>query len=229
LQYLGGKSRIAKDISNIINQYSKDKLFISLFCGTCSIESLVNAKQKVCNDSQEYLIELWNQLKNGLDLPETITEGDYQYYKNNKNENKALTAFVGFGCSFGGKWFGGYARQTKGLNYAKTAKNSLLRKLKGLQNTEFICSDYKNVKIPNGSIIYCDPPYENTTRYSNSNNFDHEEFWNYMRKLSKNNTVFISEINAPSDFKIIWQKDFTRNLDANVVFTSTEKLYQHNI
>ena len=48
--------------------------------------------------------------------------------------------------------------------------------------------------------MYCDPPYANTTRYSNSNIFNHREFWDYMRLLSQNNLVFISEINAPEDF-----------------------------
>jgi DNA adenine methylase len=226
MQYLGGKSRIAKDISAIINQYSKDKDFYSLFCGTCSVESLVVSKNKTCNDSQEYLIELWKYIQAGNILPDEITEDQYRFYKSNKDMHKAISAFVGFGCSFGGKWWGGYARQTKGLNYAKTAKNSLLKKYRGLQNANFLCQDYRNVKIENNSVIYCDPPYENTTKYSNSKEFNHQEFWEYMRTLGKDNIVFISEINAPEDFEIVWQKEFTRNLEATNVFTSVEKLFK---
>ena len=29
------------------------------------------------------------------------------------DENPALTGFVGFGCSFGGKWWGGYAKDKR--------------------------------------------------------------------------------------------------------------------
>lgn len=228
MQYLGGKSRIAKQISEIINKnLKKDSRFVSLFCGACSIESLVKAENKILNDSHEYLIEMFKAIQNGWYIPELITEEKYCYVKNNKDENKPLTSFVGFGCTFGGKWFGGYARQKLGLNYAKTAKNSLLKKFKGLNTSLFLCEDYRNVEIFSDDIVYCDPPYEGTIKYSNSKDFDHEEFWNYMRKISKFSKVFISELNAPDDFKIVWRKDFIRNLDARVVFTSTEKLFIH--
>jgi len=55
---MGGKSRISNDISKIINTYSKDKNFVSLFCGTCAIESKIIAKTKTCNDGHEYLVAL---------------------------------------------------------------------------------------------------------------------------------------------------------------------------
>ena len=58
MNYLGGKSRIAKYIATIINKYSKDKPFVSLFCGACSVESKVIAKEYFLNDSHPYLIEL---------------------------------------------------------------------------------------------------------------------------------------------------------------------------
>lgn len=41
MRYLGGKSRIAKPISNIINNnLTDDTPFVSLFCGSCIIENL---------------------------------------------------------------------------------------------------------------------------------------------------------------------------------------------
>jgi hypothetical protein len=33
---------------------------------------------------------------------------------------------------------------------------------------------------------------------------DYEHFWNWARKLSKNNYVFVSEQSAPDDFESIW-------------------------
>lgn len=131
MQYLGGKSRISKDISNIINTYSKDKNFISLFCGACAVESKVIAKTKTCNDKQEYLIELLKAVQNGWEIPNEVSKEEYEWVKNNKDINKPLTGFVGFACAFGGKWFGGYAKNNSGTNYAKQSKNSLLKKMGG--------------------------------------------------------------------------------------------------
>jgi len=227
LQYLGGKSRISNQISEILNKYTKDRTFYSLFCGSSSIESKIIAKEVVLNDFHPYLIEMFLDLQKGRDFPENVSEEEYKRVKENKDLDKGLSSFIGFGCSFGGKWWGGYARQTKGLNYAKTCKNSLAKKMKTLSGAKFNNLDYREVEIKNDSVIYCDPPYKGTTGYSNSSDFSHDDFWEYMRKLSENNMVFISEINAPEDFVPIWTKDFTRNLDAKVVFTSTEKLFIH--
>lgn len=228
MQYLGGKSRIAKDISAIINKNigGRDR-FISLFCGTCSVESLVSSEVKILNDSHKYLIACLQEFQKGRRFPDNVSQEEYRYIKNNLDEDIALSGFVGFGCSFGGKWWGGYARQSKGLNYAKTANNSLSKKLARLENAKFTNMDYREVEVNENSLVYCDPPYMNTTSYSNSKDFDHFSFWQYARKMSENNLVFVSEISSPKDFIAVWEKDFTRNLDANVVFKSSEKLFVH--
>ena len=45
MRYQGGKSRIAKQIASVItnvcSQLESNLTFVSLFCGTCSIESKV--------------------------------------------------------------------------------------------------------------------------------------------------------------------------------------------
>lgn len=234
MQYLGGKSRIAKPISEIINKYAKNRRFVSLFCGSCAVESKVETDDKTLNDSHPYLMAMWNSLNNGWEIPDSISKEQYEYVKNHKDEDKALTGFVGFACSFGGKWFGGYAhlKNYADKNYAKYSKNSLIRKMKTLQGSRFLCLDYKDVFIPKGSVVYCDPPYKNTTKYSNSNNFNHDEFWNYMRFISRNSVVFISEYSAPEDFREIWSKPQTTKLDARVkenIFVSVDKLFSMNI
>lgn len=226
MQYLGGKSRIAKQISEILNN-NKEETFISLFCGGCSIESLIDSKNKILNDFHPYVIACFKAVQEGRVFPDIVDEDEYKRVKSNIDEDPALSGFIGFGCSFGGKWWGGYARQTKGLNYALTAKRSINKKMLGLKYATFLNRDYRSVEIPDGSLIYCDPPYKGTTDYSNSKAFCHDEFWNYIRELSKNNKVFVSEISAPDDFVSVWQKNFTRNLDARVVFNSVEKLFVH--
>ena len=102
-----------------------------------------------------------------------------------------------------------------------------MKDLKGLKTAQFTCLDYREVKIPDGSIVYCDPPYAKTTSYT-TGGFNSEEFWDYMRKISKKNIVLISEQNAPKDFECIWEKPFTRTLDVNKEnqFKVTEKVFK---
>ncbi len=215
MQYMGGKSRISKEIVSILNiNLGVQRPFVSLFCGSCAIEAKVNAKVKILNDKHPYLIAIWQALQNGWKPPEIITKDEYYYIKEHKDENPALTGFVGFGCSFGGKWFGGLASNKKGDNYCARAERSLMKDLPNLMDATFTCLDYRDVEIPDDAVVLCDPPYINTTGYS-LGQFDHKAFWDYMRKLSKTNSVFICEQEVPDDFECIWSKEQTRTLDYN--------------
>lgn len=156
-----------------------------------------------------------------------IDGGQYYNSRSHPDENPTLTGFVGFGCSFGGKWFGGYAHDKRGDDYCGQAKCGVMRDLTGLKNATFICGDYRDVAIPKHSVVYADPPYEKSTKYS-TGDFDHTAFWDYMRQLAKQgHKVFISEEHAPDDFMCIWHKEKIRTLkkDDNVNMVRTEKLW----
>lgn len=130
IQYSSGKTRFSRYIADEIfkrenksseqdckrdrrerERESKGTL-VSLFCGGLSVETKLQShfSKIICNDKQEYLISLYKAVQNGWLPPEELTEEEYKYIKNHKDENKALTGFVGFGCSFGGKWFGAVKR-----------------------------------------------------------------------------------------------------------------------
>lgn len=73
------------------------------------------------------------------------------------------------------------------------------------------------------SIIYCAPPYNGTTKYKD--NFDSDAFWQWCRdKAKEGHTVYVSEYNAPEDFKCIWEKQINSNLGGTSK-TATEKLF----
>jgi site-specific DNA-adenine methylase len=74
-----------------------------------------------------------------------------------------------------------------------------LERMERLERLEIYSKDYKEIEIPSGAVVYADPPYKGTATYSEGN-FNHDEFWEYCRKLSKTNHVYISEYHAPSDF-----------------------------
>ena len=229
MQYMGGKSRISKQIAEILNSaIDKNTPFVSLFCGSCAIESKVQADVKILNDKHPYLIAMWQALQNGWMPPDVVTKAEYYRVKANMDENPALTGFVGFGCSFGGKWWGGYAKDKRGDDYCGQAKRGLLKDLVGIQSATFTCLDYHDVEIPDGAVVYCDPPYANTTGYT-VGQFDTNEFWNYMRQLSKRCDVYISEESAPDDFECIWSKEKVRTLEKsdNVGRVKVEKLFKY--
>ena len=229
MRYMGGKSRISKQIAEILNSaIDKDTPFVSLFCGSCAIESKVQADVKILNDKHPYLIAMWQALQNGWMPPDVVTKEEYYRVKDNMDENPALTGFVGFGCSFGGKWWGGYAKDKRGDDYCGQAKRGLLKDVLGVQSATFTCLDYKDVEIPDGAIVYADPPYANTTGYT-VGQFDTNEFWNYMRQLSKRCDVYISEEYAPDDFECIWSKEKVRTLEKNdnVGRVKVEKLFKY--
>ena len=154
--------------------------------------------------------------------PSNVSEDLYQECKEGKHPPH-LTAFVGFGCSYGGIYFGGYARQKLFPNYALGVKNSLERKLKTLQDVEFCCSDYRDLVFEN-CLVYCDPPYKGTRQYS-TGYFDSEEFWRVVRKWSQSNTVIISEYSAPNDFKELWRRDTIGRMSSG---KKVEKLFMYN-
>ena len=129
MQYFGGKTKVSKQIVDFLESVRKpNQKYIEPFVGGGIICAKMSG-DRTASDFNEYLIEMYKAVQNGCELPEEITEEQYEYTKNHKNADKALTGFVGFGCSFAGKFFGGYARQ-KGYNFAAGSKRSLLKKMR---------------------------------------------------------------------------------------------------
>ena len=202
MQYFGGKQRISKQIVEVLNEYRKgNQPLVEPFVGGCNIISKMSG-ERYCYDINEYLIEMYKAVQNGWTPPAIITEEEYDYIRNNKDKDKPLTGFVGIGCSYSGKWFGGYARNKTGRNYCLNAHNSILKQLNEIRDIKFDCKDYKDLEFDD-CLIYCDPPYKDTTKYPIIGEFNTEEFWNVMRNWSKNNIVIISEYEAPYDFECI--------------------------
>lgn len=128
MQYMGSKRRIATHILPIIlKDRQEGQWFVEPFSGGCNITDKVEGK-RIANDKNEYVISLFKAVQNGWTPPENISEEFYKEIKENKDKYcKSLVGFVGFGCSFGGKWFGGYARNNKNDNYTKISRISIFR------------------------------------------------------------------------------------------------------
>ena len=228
MQYFGGKAKIAKYIVPYLEGVRKEnQIFVEPFVGGANIVSQMSGKRKAY-DFNEYLIEMYKGVQNGYELPDSLTEEEYKYIREHKDEDKVLTGFVGFGCSFAGKWFGGYARNKQNHNYCKASKNSLMKKMSTMIDVEFDWRDYKSLFLK-GCLIYCDPPYANTTKYTGAPDFDSEEFWNIMRAWAKDNDVYISEYEAPDDFVSVLEIPTKTNIrdKSDNVCCRVEKLFKY--
>lgn len=225
MQYMGSKNRISKYLLPVILKDRKsNQWYVEPFVGGCNMIDKVGGK-RIGNDNNYYLIELWKSLQRGFLPPSIINKETYIAIKNNKeNYPPELVAFVGFLCSFGGKWFGGYAQNKNGDNYAERGARCLLKQIKNLVGVKFLNKNYLDLKLKSKCIIYCDPPYANTTKYKDG--FNHEEFWNWVRKMKEfGHSVFVSEYNAPDDFECIKEIEHKTILDKNSQYKRIEKLF----
>lgn len=66
----------------------------------------------------------------------------------------------------------------------------------------------------------------NTTQYSIFRNFDYDTFWKTMRKWSKTNIVYISELQAPDDFECVWEKEMSRSIKVTDKSRAVERLFK---
>ena len=201
MKYVGGKHKIGKKISELLKLVClpEDTIYLEPFCGSLGVfKYMTDYKKCYASDIHPDLILLWKKVRNKkLNMPLKNSKIFCNKLSVTKSPN-ALKALVGFGCSFGGEFFSGYSQKyagSSGRNFYNEVKNSIRRIAPYIQqkHINFYCKSYNKWK-PKNMLIYCDPPYKNTTGYKiNKKEFNHDIFWNIIREWSKNNFVFVSE------------------------------------
>lgn len=243
MKYMGSKNRLAKELVPIIQKYIDDnniENYLEPFVGGANIIDKIKCKNKYGSDNNKYLIELLKRVQSKEPLYEEVTKELYSKARNEFNNNK-IESFedwqignIGFLASFNGRFFdGGYAKsgyeKTKNgkrfRNYYEESKRNILNQSKNLYGIVFKNCDFRDIKEVSNFVIYCDPPYKNTKKYKNAENFNYFEFWNIIRKWSKQNIVLVSELEAPNDFKCIWEQEVNRSIKPNDKKKVTEKLF----
>lgn len=231
---MGSKKMIAKEILSImIKDDIGDRYFIDCFTGGGNLIQHVKCKNKIASDINKYVIAFLDKIKSDTSwLPKNNTEftkEDYIKVKNNKdNYPDWLVAIAGYSYSFGGKWFGGYAKNNTNTEYIQIAYRHTLKQASLIKDVTFVVSSYDDLIIPPNSIIYCDPPYKNTTKYNqNDKEFDYDKFYDWCRTQKLNgHEIYVSEYEMPSDFKCVWQKEIKKCLNAKLnIKVATEKLF----
>lgn len=242
MRYVGSKNKLSKDLAPIIQSYITDETvgYLEPFVGGANMIDKIKCKKKIGCDIHKQLIALLNFAKDNPDqLPDRILEDEYKQVQQNKEKFPDwYQGLVGFCASFGAKYFGGYARDSRDDNSGKWsagAINNLKKQVPLLQDTEFWNTKFQDLPLDKirGYVIYCDIPYRGTTKYK-TNEFPYDEFYSWVKVASTYNTVLISEYDMPEDFTCIYSKEVKTLLDSNKssgddTSTRIERLYTYKI
>ena len=239
MKYVGSKNKLAKELVPIIQSYITEdtKGYLEICVGGANMIDKIKCKKRIGIDIHEYLIELLKHARDNIeDFPLHITEEEYQKVRKNKeNYPKWYVGLVGFCATFSAKWFGGYARGNKSDGTPRDLPNEAIRNIikqaPSLKGIKFKCCSFLDLpkdKIK-GYVIYCDPPYRGTLKYA-VEEFPYDEYYQWVREMSKDNIVLCSEYNMPDDFTCIWSKVHKTQIDSKLVADSEnniriEKLY----
>lgn len=219
MKYMGSKARFSDEIKKIVLKFRKPhQWYVEPFAGGMNLICEVPGK-RIAIDINTPLIQMWKELVHGW-IPEKVSKEEYYNVKANQDIYPPyFVGWVGFNCSYSGKEFGGFAGETKTKigtirDYQSEAIKNVAKQVEKLKGVLFENKPYYDLELPPNSIVYCDPPYEGTTKYSTD--FNHNLFWEWARNISKQgHSVFVSEYNAPGDFICVWEKSTKSSLSAN--------------
>ena len=135
MKYLGGKHLNGKKIAEILKIFAGPDTFdtyIEPFCGSLGVfKHMTDYKKSIASDIQSDLIHLWSDIQNDkFEYPKTVTENEWNKAKS--MESCALKAFIGFGCSFGGRYFRSYAQKYSGKSN-RNFKDETIRSLEKIK------------------------------------------------------------------------------------------------
>jgi DNA adenine methylase len=237
MQYLGGKTLVAKQLAAVMLDYRRPGQEVwDAFCGGLSVAAALEEDGPVyATDVNAALISLYAAVQGGWQPPDVVSRETWTAAKV-LPDSDPLKAFCGFGCSFGGKWFGGYAGPRSSpktaTHHGGTIMNAVVSSLRMLdrratdRSMTFAVVDFLAVAPrPIESLIYCDPPYAGTTGYDGVPSFDQDAFRARVAEWSRHTDVFVSEYDFPLG-ACIWSAPATLKVSGGTKGPRTERLYR---
>ena len=240
--YHGGKQRIGKKLAEVIVDESIDiaeeerfeiKGYCEPFCGMLGVyryipelfeEEGFDELDYLAGDTNGSVIAMWKAAQKGWKPPITCSEAKYNKLKNAKDS--AMRGFVGHQCSFGGQFFNGYSKKYDATKNPEKASKRVIKIGDDLSDVKFNKTHYDGFSGLRDFVIYCDPPYNSTISRYSSGEFDSSRFFEWCRRMSKHNLVFVSEYQAPKDFHLIYDAKKTKqSCYGSHNCKKTEKLY----
>jgi DNA adenine methylase len=235
MRYMGGKARIAGRLAPVILDVIRETgatTYWEPFLGGANIFTRVvpHVETAIGSDVMPDLIMMWQAIQRGWLPPDFVTREEYAALR--RAEPSALRAFVGFGCSFGGKWFGGYGAHTPDIRHPRDHVSygsaiALRKQIPAIQRARVALLDYRDARPRPGWAIYCDPPYAGTTTYTGADAWDADEFWTTAQRWAESGChVLVSEYAAPDGWSVLWEGETRGSLDrATNATVTTERLF----
>ena len=236
---MGSKNRYAKYIVPILQKAIDDNkatTYIEYFVGGANIIDKIKCENRYGYDRSDTLIALLQAAQSGME--NVLADGSRELWDKGKGYVKdgimpedmtlaEIGAMEFFASYSNGGFPRGYAQNTTERNYFLEARNNLEKQAPNLEGIIFECKDYKNYEPVKNAVIYLDPPYQGTKfyGYANQEKMNYEHFWNWVREISKDNIVYVSEQNAPEDFDIVWEQNVVRTTNKENNFKAVEKLF----
>ena len=104
-----------------------------------------------------------------------------------------------------------------------------LESLESLERLQVTSLSYDEIDIPDGAVVYCDPPYhacDKSLYDGTAKAFDHNAFYDWCVSVSKTNPIFISEHSIEDDrFEVVAEKQKMTSMSPKTAFNVTERLY----
>lgn len=236
MKYMGSKARFMGEIKPIIESYINNDtpVYIEPFAGGMNSICKIDFHNKLANDSNKYLIAMWNELKNGKRFEHICDKSKYDKLRlqyrgiGDFGFSDAEIGWYGFVASFNGRFFdGGYSGVSNGRDYIGEASRNIERQLVEMSNIRFNSGCYTELEIPDNSVVYCDIPYKNTKQYGDNAKFDYDKFYKWCVCQSNKSTILISEFNMPEDvFECIWGKKAKTQIGLNNKVDMIERMFK---
>ena len=238
--YMGSKAKYAEYIVPILQRTIDENnitTYIECFVGGANVIDKIKCENRFGYDRSDTLIALLSLAAEDFD--KVLKDGSRElwdkgkaYVKDGIMPEDMTLAEIGameFFASFSNGGFPrGYAKNTPTRNYFQEAYRNMEKQAPNLKGIVFKSQNYWELEPVKNALIYLDPPYQNTKHYgyANQGKMDYDKFWDWVRDLSKDNFVFISEQTAPDDFEVIWTQNVKRTTGKDNNFKAVEKLFR---
>lgn len=237
--YQGNKRNLLKNILPYIQRCIDENgitEYFEPFVGGANVIDSVRCANRYGSDLNPELIELLNYMRDNPSLPDFPEQCPFEHYADVRENRKKstgkyqpyYTAGIGYFASYGGRYFdGGYGRDARGDRCVYAERLTYARnQAPNLAGINFQSCSFNEVDVSPNSFVYCDPPYIGTKQYS-KNKFDYEAYYDWLRKISTDSFVLVSEYNMPSDFIPLWEKErkVMQKSDRQSAEVAVEKLF----
>lgn len=257
-------------LSDLFCQHKTYSTFVDVFFGGGAISHYAllyrNFDTIIANDITPTALLFKRLLNNEIDLDKYIWISREEFRKNKELDIKEQDQIIGLVYSFGNNRQDYlYSKETEEEKKFESKRNIIngsftndilaehIQRLNRIYNitkirksnkkTNFIaeCQDYRELEIPNDSLVYLDPPYKDSRAEAyydkRISTFNLEELYSWAESLvlKKNCDVFMSERVAPSYYEEVSKKDYYLNFrkssdkekdDNKFKISSVEKIFK---